>query len=106
MHSGSRAGKLTTSRRLFQTSSAVIRRLILSCRPARILRASAACREAMVPTIGPITPAVSQVGEKPAGGELSNTHRRHAVSPGRMGKVNPYEPTHAPYTQGVPVLTE
>jgi hypothetical protein len=45
---------------------------------------------------GIITPAVSQVGDEPAGGASRKTQRRHGVARGRTVIVTPYEPTAAP----------
>ncbi len=58
--------------------------------------ASAAWKLAMMLTIGPSTPAVSQVPASPGAGAASKTQRRHGVSPGRIVIVWPWLPMQPP----------
>ena len=95
--SGFREGRLIESYWLSHMSTDAILQLTFFWAPDNSFNASATCIAATTATIGPMTPAVSQVWDMPAGGVLSNMQRRHALSPGIIGKVSPYAPTHAPY---------
>ena len=56
---------------------------------AENFNASVAWKLAMMLTIGPSTPAVSQVPASPGAGAASKTQRRHGVSPGKIVIVCP-----------------
>ena len=72
-----------------QTSKLSRTLLISSEFPERNFKASADCSEEMIATIGPITPAVSQVGVVPGAGADSIRQRRQAVSPGMIFMTTP-----------------
>ena len=67
-----------------QMSMYVSSRLICSRLPVRIFSPSVAWRLATMLTIGPRTPAVSQVPTSPGAGAASKTQRKHGVCPGRI----------------------
>ena len=68
--------------------------------PLSSLIASIACSEAMTLTIGPKTPAVSQVGCAAAGGGSGMMQDKQGVSPGTIASVCPSAPTQPPNTHG------
>ncbi len=69
------------------------RRVTASTRPLRNLTASIASMAAITPTIGPSTPAVSQVATAPGTGQVSRRHRRQGDRPGSTGRHWPSAPT-------------